>query len=235
MKKIIFLSLTILLLAPIVWAQEQVETPVLNIGDWWKYKNKDGYTWTREVLEVEDKFYIIKFESNANLFGYDKNTLNEMFFIEPGVGGRRKEVTSTFRKLYNFPISVGKEWTDQTTAIPHSGYKKVTYNCEYIVEGIEEVSTPMGVFTTYRIHYKQTNMKSMRSGWINWWYSPKAKSIVKQEIEKNKYWWYWLQDMELISYELKQMIIGVPTEHKLRLFDGKKWDGAILIRPATGG
>lgn len=203
MKKIVILCLAILFLTTIIQAEEKCEAPILNVGDRWTYKNKDGYTWTREVVGVEDNFYIIRVEGRENLFVIDKATLNDRFFIEPGVGGRRKEIIGTHRKLFDFPMFVGKEWVDITEDIPHSGYKKVTYRCEFKIEGVEKVPVPAGVFTAFIIQYKQTNMKSMRSGWKRFWYSPEVKSWVKQEVEKTKYWPYWHQNAELISYELK--------------------------------
>lgn len=203
MQKMIILGCLVLFLAPMVWAQEKVEAPVWNVGDRWIYKNNDGYTWSIEVVDAEDNFYITNVEGRRELFVFDKSTLNERFFIEPGVGGRRKESTGTLRKLFDFPIFVGKEWIDTTEAIPHSGYKKVTYKCEYKIEGTEEVSTPIGTFTAFKILYTQTNMKSMRSGWKRFWYSPEVKSWIKQEVEKTKYWSYQAQDAELISYKLK--------------------------------
>jgi hypothetical protein len=58
---------------------------------------------------------------------------------------------------------------------------------------------------TFRIHLKQTNLSSKKTGWIRYWYAPEVGQRVKQEIDKSGYWAKitWLVDNEMIAYELK--------------------------------
>lgn len=60
MKKIVILSLSILFLASLVWAQEKVEAPVWNVGDKWTYKNVHGNTWSNEVVDAKEDLVIVK-------------------------------------------------------------------------------------------------------------------------------------------------------------------------------
>jgi len=81
---------------------------------------------------------------------------------------------------------------------------EVTFVNDFLIEGIEDITTPAGTFKTYRIYYKQTNMGTGQSGWMHLWYSPEAKTWVKREYEKGPFWsLVRVRDAELISYKLK--------------------------------
>ena len=82
---------------------------------------------------------------------------------------------------------------------------KITYDHDFRVEGIEEITTPAGKFKAYKIYYNQTNRNSKRSGWIRFWYSPEVKNWIKRKAEKVVYWekTRWAKDAELVSYQLK--------------------------------
>jgi hypothetical protein len=76
---------------------------------------------------------------------------------------------------------------------------------EFKVEGVEEINTAAGMFKAYKIHFRQTEMSRMASGWIRYWYAPAAKFWIKREVEKSPYWAraYGLQSAELYSYSSK--------------------------------
>lgn len=203
MKKMMILGCFILFLAPMAWAQEKCEAPIWNIGDKWTYKSITGGTWKNEVVDIKEDLYIVKTGGARDLTAYDKKTMNLKYLIEES--GRRVKSTGTMRKLFDFPIFVGKKWTDTTTAIPLRGSIEVTYVNDFKIEGIEEITTPAGVFKAYKIHYKQTNMVRGNNGWARFWYSPEGKTWIKREFEKSSFWVgaTYAQDTELISYELK--------------------------------
>jgi hypothetical protein len=204
MKRVMILSVLVLLLAPMAWAQEKCEAPIWNIGDKWTYKDVTGSTFTSQVVRIEEDLFIVKTEGAQYLSGYDKKTLNSKFQIEES--GRKIKNTTNYRKIFDFPIFVGKKWTYTSTgrAAGIAGYEEVTYINDFIIEGIEDITTPAGTFKAYRIHYKQTNMGLGISGWMRRWYSPEAKTWVKREFEKVSFWSLVpSRDAELISYELK--------------------------------
>ncbi len=60
MKKLMILVWMILLLSPMVWAQERCEAPVWNVGNKWTYKDAAGVTWTNEVVDSEKNLDILK-------------------------------------------------------------------------------------------------------------------------------------------------------------------------------
>jgi hypothetical protein len=202
MKSAILLGLVILFLSAMAWAQEKVEAPIWNVGDKWAYKRVDGVTWTVEVVDVKEDLYILRTHGVQDLSGYDKKSMNVKYSIEQS--GRRLKATGYMNKLFDFPIFVGKKWTDTTTAMSSSRRVEETYINDFKVEGAEEVITRAGTFKTLKIHYKQTNMFG-RNGWVVFWYSPEAKTWVKREVEKTDYWTTikWIKDAELTSFSLK--------------------------------
>jgi hypothetical protein len=209
------LGCLVLFLAPIVWAQEKVEAPVWNVGDKWTYKDVTGSTWTNEVKDSKEDLFIVKmggiqdlyasdYEEIQDLYAFDKKTMNVKFLI--GESGKRLKSRIRPGKILNFPMFVGKKWTDTNTKIPIGGSSEVTYLSEFKIESVETVTTLAGSFKAYKIYYKLTNMGYRgSSGWFRVWYAPDVKTWIKREVEKTGFFAraYELQDAELISYELK--------------------------------
>jgi PEGA domain len=186
------------------WNQKRCEAPVWKVGDEWTYKIPTGEIFTYEVVKIEEDLYAAKIEGQRHLIGYDKKTMNNTFVLE--TSGKRIENKAPFRKLYDFPIVVGKKWSDTTTSMPSASKTEATFSSEFQIEGVEEITTPAGTFKTFKIFYKQTVISPQRgSGWVRIWYSPVIKNWVRREVEKSPFWRRatWLQDAELFSYELK--------------------------------
>ena len=129
--------------------------------------------------------------------------MNLKFLVEKS--GKQVLVSHPFRKVLDFPIFVGKKWKD-TVRGRTATKREVTFENEFQIEGVEEVTTPAGIFKAFKIYQKQTvTIPPGSNGWACYWYSPIAKNTVKTEVEKSSYWAgvTWPQDTELISYELK--------------------------------
>ena len=191
-------------LEEIDWTKKSCGAPIWNIGDQWTYKKPTGETFTNEVVKIEEDLYAAKIEGQKHLIGYDKKTMNNTFLLE--ASGKRIETRTPFRKLYDFPIVVGKKWSDTTTGVTSASKTEATFSSEFQIEGIEEITTPAGTFKAFRIYYKQTVISPQRgSGWVRIWYSPVIKNWVRREVEKSPFWRRatWLQDAELFSYQLK--------------------------------
>ena len=203
MKKAIVLGCLILFFVPMSWAQEKCEAPVWKTGDKWTFKQGDGSTYTNRVVDVKNDLFIVKIAGDPDLYGYDRETVNLKFMIK--ADGRQMKVTEDTRKLFNFPIFVGKKWTDTNSrpSGPLGGrQEETTFLIDFNVEGIEDLTTPAGTFKTYKIRHKLTNMRSNKNGWILFWYSPDVKWWVKREVEKSSFWQR-LLNVELVSSELK--------------------------------
>lgn len=207
MKNAIVLGCLVLLFVPMSWAQEQCEAPIWKTGDRWTFKQADGSTFSYEVVDIKNDLFIVKRGADPELYGYSRKTGNLDFRIKGD--GSRMIATNDLRKLFNFPMVVGKGWTDTTSGLPaqtHLGeQQKAKYFIRFHVEGIEDVTTAAGKFKTYKIRHTLKNMtvRRNREGWILFWYSPEAKWWVKQEVEKSSFWPPSRLDAELVSYELK--------------------------------
>jgi hypothetical protein len=204
MKKIIILGFLFLFLASQTWSQEKCEAPVWKVGDKWTYKDATGATFSSEVLDVKEDVFVVKNAENQSVAAIDKKTMNLKYVI--GSGGQKIKPTGVLKKFSDFPLFVGKKWTDSFTVESRRAMtQELTILCDLKVEDIAEVKTPAGTFKTYVIYSKQgTPAYGGRYGWMRRWYSPEVKVWVKREYEKSDYWLESkMQDAELISYELK--------------------------------
>jgi hypothetical protein len=202
MKKIIVLSLVILFLVSMAWAQEKCEAPVWNLGDTWTYKFANGNTQTREVVDVSNDLFILKIE--GHLSAYDRKTMNLKYLIDEK--GKQVEAKSGDRKLYDFPIVVNKMWSDTTVSMQVMGKRGgyATYENEFKIVSTEIITTPAGKFECYKIYYNRRNVTSQKdSGWAHYWYSPEVKAWVKREYDMSTTFWSSATNAELISYKIK--------------------------------
>jgi len=180
-------------------SNKSVDAPVWKAGNKWFYRNPAGKFWVNEVVEVKKDVYIFKSAGRPNLYAFDKKTMHAVYAI--GTDNTVTKITDdkdTFR-FFDFPLFVGKKWGVLTKE------GSSTVSGEFEVEGAEDLQTPAGKFTTFRILLKQTNLSSKKMGWIRYWYAPEVGQRVKQEIDKSGYWAKitWLVDNEMIAYELK--------------------------------
>jgi hypothetical protein len=204
MKKMILLALIVLLIPVILYGQDKVEAPVWNVGDKWTWKRVDGATLYSEVVNVKDDLYLLKMGKDPDLYGYDKKTMNVKYLIKEG--GRQEKAVFAWRSVLDFPMFVGKKWSNITYGKPARGQYEVTYTNEFNIEGVEDITIPAGTFKCYKIRLKQTNMSVRHeSGWVLYWYSPEVKIWIKREAEYTSYWLnvYWTQKADLTSYKLK--------------------------------
>jgi hypothetical protein len=189
-------------LASQTWSQEKCEAPVWKVGDKWTHKDATGATFTSEVVDIQQDVFVLKSQAFQSLLAFDKKTLNLKFLI--GEGGQ-KMLPKMGRKLYNFPLFVGKKWTESFPWVStRSEGSTIDIVCDYTIENIVEVNTPAGTFKTYVIYLKQGVRAYGKYGWARYWYSPEVKTWIKRELEKTNYWIESrMYDVELTSYELK--------------------------------
>lgn len=198
MKKMIFLSCLILFLAPIIWAQEKCEAPTLNVGDKWKYADESGSKWTQEVVAIENDIYVIRYGKETR--GFDKDTMNFNFIVDEN--NKRTKFTGTRGKVLDFPLYIGKKWSNLVT-LPSKRETRYVDNLmeEYFVSSYEDTKVKAGMFKAFRIEYRSKNMRKNREGAKGaYWYSPEVKAIIKrvEEVSLDT------RGMELDSYEIKQ-------------------------------
>lgn len=172
---------------------ERCEAPIWNVGDRWTYRTSSGKNWTIEVVDDKEDISIMKVGKEK--IGYDKNTLNEKFIIDE----KGNKIRSPYwgRKLFNFPIFIGKNWTDITTANGDN------YLNEFKFIGVDEIDTPAGTFKGYKIYCKHTNMSNTTfTGHAIYWYSPQVKNWIKREFD-NRTVLRAFEDAVILRFKLK--------------------------------
>jgi len=216
MKKIMFLVGLIVFLPAMVFSQEKIEAPVWNIGEKWIFTG-DG---SIEVVKVDPSGCILKFSEGKCIFetqGYNavffqKPSLNRVKFLE---GDKQTKYTRAYKKLFDFPLSIGKQWKDaySTKSImgPYAGRSSYDYSENFSALGWEDIETRAGKFKALKLEYKRKQTGST-SGWGDgdeiknqYWYSPEVKYFVKCQYDKD--WMKGLKELfnwELTSFKLKR-------------------------------
>jgi hypothetical protein len=197
MKKIICVSLFILLIPAILYAQDKVAAPLWNVGDKWTLTGDVTVT----VMNADESSYAVKYSMSGGgvTLIFDKSSLNRLFAAD---GETRKPYEGRNKKLFNFPMEIGKSWQDK--------YKegRTEYTETFTPMGWEEVAVKAGKFRALKIEYKQAKGEAKegrkpREGRVWYWYSPDVKYMVKCQWEKARFWDETF-DWELASFEIKK-------------------------------
>jgi len=158
MKKIVFLVWLTAFFAQIAWAQEKIEAPVWNVGDQWVFTQGTDM----KVIRVDENGYSVKIANQTIVL--DKSTLNRTFIL---VGKKREVYKERQRRLFDFPLVIGKSWKDKYSAplrpedvwldvgpmaVSSLGDETIVYEY-YRVLGREEVEVEAGRFKAIKIEY----------------------------------------------------------------------------------
>ena len=203
MKKMILLALLLLFIPAMVIGQDKVEAPVWSVGDKWTIGEDVVVT----VTNADQESYMLKYATSRGevIFVCDKNSLNRIYYMAKD---KRIKYEGRNKRLFNFPLSIGKAWKDQyVTKSAALAAQEVTYLESFTVVGWEEVSVQAGKFKALKLEYKQETVGQTgnrpKEGKAWYWYSPDAKYIVKCQNEKTDYW-DTINDWEVTSLKLKQ-------------------------------
>ena len=174
--------------------QQTAECPTMKVGDKWtviyrlnsrekgNYSRK-GYTevvavnpdgsWEEIGFWVDDQKKVKRYYNNKYELEKSQNIGTDE---EP-------KAASEQQQALNFPLSIGKKWSQSMTDTSVSKFK-FEYKFEYEVKSLEKVKTKAGTFLSYKIeqYYENTEVKQAGGRWTRlYWYSPEAKRIVKSE------------------------------------------------------
>jgi len=197
MKKIILLSFLLLFIPVIVNGQDKVEVPVWNVGDKWTLTGDVTVT----VANADETSYAVKYVTPAGGFILiiDKSSLNRLYAAD---GDTRKPYEGRNKKLFNFPLEIGKSWEDK--------YKtgRTEYRETFTPLGWEDITVQAGKFKAVKLEYKQAKGEEKpgrkpKEGKVWYWYSPDVKYMVKCQYEKARFWDE-TYDWELTSFQLKK-------------------------------
>jgi hypothetical protein len=203
MRKIVLLSFLVLLIPAVVCGQNKVEAPVWSIGDKWNLTGDVTIT----VVSADESSYGVKYFTSGgeSILICEKPSLNRIYAMEKN---RRIKYEGRNRRLFNFPLDIGKSWKDNFVVKPAAlGEQEKTYRETFTVLGWEDVEVQAGKIKALKIEYKQEMIEQPtgrpKEGKLWYWYSPDVKYMVKCQYEKADYW-FASYDWELISFQLKK-------------------------------
>jgi len=202
MKKIILLSFLVLSIPVILYGQDKVEAPVWNAGDKWTISDL-----VVTVVNADQETYTVKYLTSQGEVAFicDKSSLNRLYYMAKD---RRIKYEGRNKRLFNFPLDIGKTWKDQyITKSVGLGSQEMTYLETFTVLGWEEVEVQAGKFKALKLEYKHETVVQAagrpKEGKAWYWYSPDVKYMVKYQCEKSDYW-DTISDWEVTSFKLKQ-------------------------------
>ncbi len=181
MKRMTTVLLAMSLLLPrYVLAQEQVDAPKFNNGDFWDFDVSDKMMTASsqrlkgqyEMLFTGGKLQTFKIEQN------EKSPVGQSLLLQAMLG-RGNYLGG---KYLQFPLSVGQKWEVTYTIRPTGARQNVSYKGDVTVTGFENVSTRAGNFRALKL------TRDIRSSlgtdtMVTYYYSPEVKSIVKMLFE----------------------------------------------------
>jgi hypothetical protein len=203
MKKLILLSVLVVFIPAIVYGQDKVEAPVWNIGDKWSLREDV----TIMVTNADESSYSVKYltAGGESILIYEKSSLNRLYSMEKN---KRVNYEGRNKKLFNFPLDIGKSWKDKFTVKPTTlGGQEITYLETFTPLGWEDIEIQAGKFKAVKLEYRQEIVGQTagrpKEGKAWYWYSPDVKYMLKCQYEKSDYWDA-TYDWELSSFKLKK-------------------------------
>ena len=209
MKRTLFFLCVFLWPLIFVYAQQEIEVPVWSVGDTWIFTAQGIAQGRVEVISADESTYTVTFshcmfDRTPSTVIFDRSTLERVHYLE---GDKRKNYDWARRRLFNFPLSVGKQWgKDKCSGLPiyNPDAPQIVrdYSESYSVIGWEDVTVQAGQFRAIKFEYTQVVMYGARAGKAYFWFSPEVKYLVKCQIDKD----YWKTgfDYELVSFELRR-------------------------------
>jgi hypothetical protein len=219
MKRIevsIWLGLMIVVLCSFLGVCAETVVPVLSVGDRWSYGwfngeftnatgEVGGHRGTISVDRIEDfkgvSCYVLIYENVADQYENFTETVwmtqdwvilkTEDYLVYPEAETIITFVWSPGMKLYDFPLTVGKEWSDRSyrtieqTWWEGGSEETWTGEMDYFdwsrkVVAAETVTVPAGTFDTYVVEIVGNSNLMMWLG-DRFYFSPDAKNYVKAE------------------------------------------------------
>ena len=203
MRRKVLLSFLVLLIPAVVCGQNKVEAPVWNIGDKWNLTGDVTIT----VVSADESSYGVKYftAGGESILICEKPSLNRIYAMEKN---RRIKYEGRNRRLFNFPLDIGKSWKDNYVVKPAAlGEQEKAYLETFTVLGWEDVEVQAGKIKALKIEYKQELIEQPtgrpKVGKVWYWYSPDVKYMVKCQYEKGDYW-FASYDWELTSFQFKK-------------------------------
>ena len=206
MKKL-FIAIVFVVAIPLnLFAQEQANKPNYKDGDFWQYKvTEKGFV--AQSSRALDGVYELSYRPGRIAIRREGGQRSE---VQQAVGElRRMLAIDDDRQLLEFPLSVGKKWSTQYRQEILGGVRNLT--TETNVLGLEEITTPAGKFSGFKIERwggaggvpprgKGPGSKTRHFQWT-YYYSPQTQSIVKYTYEDEE---GGTREIELVKFTAKK-------------------------------
>jgi hypothetical protein len=182
-------ALTLFWSVAIVSAQGQAPVPTFKEGDTWRFKfERKGIELGRTSTDILDGIFEVAFtQGNFKLYEVEGGT-GRGGEIPLQLDDRSERLLTTVgqiekRPILKFPLSVGQKWTYEFTARAPGSPRDVKRSVEVEVLGMEDVTTPAGVFKAFKVVREEAYYPGPRSKYVRttftYFYSPETKGTVK--------------------------------------------------------
>jgi hypothetical protein len=203
MKKMILLSFLFLFIPALLYGQDKVEVPVWNVGDKWILTEDVNIL----VSNPNESGYVVKYITGRSetILIYEKSSLNRLYVMDKE---KRIPYEGRNKRLFNFPLEIGKSWTDKfKTKATTVGAQELTVVETFTPLGWEDIEVRAGKYKALKIEYKEERVtkkahRETKEGKAWFWYSPDVKYLIKCKLEENPFW-IGYNDWELASIKLK--------------------------------
>jgi len=203
MKKLILLSFLVAFIPAVVYGQDKKDTPAWKVGDRWVLGGDVVIT----VASADQSSYSVTYTvaGRDSTIIYEKPSLSRLYYM---VRDKRINYEGRNKRLFNFPMEIGKSWKDKFVEKPTSlGAQETTYIETFTPLGWEDITVAAGKFKAVKLEYKQEKVGQTgtqpKEGKVFYWYSPDVKYMLKCQFEKSDYWdetSHW----ELTAFKLKK-------------------------------
>ncbi|MEI6260560.1 MAG: hypothetical protein WCR46_11715 [Deltaproteobacteria bacterium] len=169
---------------------KMVDAPTIMVGDSYTYETENisnsklSYVATREVTAIEgNRLSVVttNTKSGSKRINYYDRTWG---YLGSGASDNDGVSFSPALKYLDFPLSVGKKWTAQSTETDKKTGRQRQHTINGMVDGWEKVQVPAGEYEALKIILK-TEVKDadkVSPGTDISWYVPALRRSVKSEL-----------------------------------------------------
>lgn len=203
----------LLLMAPIVTRQvlaevscgEPVSPPKYYVGEK-RRKDEKGAEWSNQVLQLEGGITQIS-GREADIVSFDQDMVIRKV-VRPSGEIVTKQGPGRYmlvgQRVLDFPLHSGKMWEFTFPGQPRGGGPSQLYFSRSRIVACEEISTPAGRFSAFKVEVGQGLVDHPVSGVFMFWYAPQVKNTIRRKYVPSQ-WWSGgrFLDNELIAFEVK--------------------------------
>ena len=188
MRKSILLIFLVMFVPAILYGQTKIGPPAWNVGDRWVLGEDVVITVASSDQSSYSLTYTIAGRDSTII--YEKPSLSRLYYM---VRDKRINYEGRNKRLFNFPMEIGKSWQDKFIEKPTAlGAQETTYIETFTPLGWEDITVAAGKFKAVKLEYKQEKVGQTgtqpKEGKVFYWYSPDVKYMLKCQYEKSDYW-----------------------------------------------